>query len=186
MSTCLLSRERKREVQEIVEREWNAAGGKLLGRKRAARFLKEGVQNNREGIERPNGVNEEPAPLRISAPTKPKLLLQPAHSSDHRILDMETQWNPTDTDAKEEPTNLQLVRPAENPAAALDGTSSGKSRRANKQPANKKSDTKRNSTSGTKKKTAKHETTKPTPVQADQPDDTLDMTGWSGDYNLPK
>lgn len=175
----------KREVQEIVEREWNAAGGKLLGRKRAARFLKEGVQNNREGIERPNGV-DEPTPRRISAPTKPKLLLQPANSSDNRILDIETQWSPTDTDVSEEPANLQLVRPAENPATALDATSSSKNRRANKQPVDKKSDAKRDSTSGTKKKTAKHEASKQTPMPVDQPDDKLDMTGWSGDYNLPK
>jgi putative transposase len=176
----------KREVQEIVEREWNAAGGKLLGRKRAARFLKEGVQNNREGIERPNEVNDEPTPRRISAPTKPKLLLQSANSSDSQILDIETQWNPTDPDGKEEPTNLALVRPEENPAAARTPTSSGENRKANKQLANKKSDTKRDSTSGTKKKTAKHEASKQTPMPADQPDDKLDMTGWSGDYNLPK
>jgi hypothetical protein len=37
-----------------------------------------------------------------------------------------------------------------------------------------------------KKKTAKHEGAEQTPTQADQPDDKLDMTGWSGDYNLPK
>ncbi len=176
----------KREVQEIVEREWNAAGGKMLGRKRAARYLKEGVQNNREGIERPNGVNDEPTSRRISAPTKPKRLLPPANSSDNRILDIETQWNPTDTGGKEEPTNLQLVRPEENPAAARNATSSGKNRRATKQLANKKSDTKRDSNSGTKKKAAKHEASKQTPMPVDQPDEKLDMTGWSGDYNLPK
>ena len=76
----------KQEVQEIVEREWNAAGGRMLGRKRAARYLKKGVQNNREGIERPNGVNDQPKPRRISAPAQPNLLLPPANSSDHRIL----------------------------------------------------------------------------------------------------
>jgi hypothetical protein len=175
----------KREVQRIVEREWNAAGGKMLGRKRAARFLKEGVQFNREGIERPNGA-DEPTPRRISAPTKPKLLLQPANSSDNRILDIETQWKPTHTGGKEEPTNLQLVRPEENPAAARNATSSGKNRRSTKQLANKKSDTKRDSNSGTKKKAAKHEASKQTPTPTDPPDEKLDMTGWSGDYNLPK
>lgn len=175
----------KREVQEIVEREWNAAGGKMLGRKRAARFLKEGVQFNREGIERPNGV-DEPTPRRISAPTKPKLLLQPANSSDNRILDIETQWKPTHTGGKEEPTNLQLVQPKENPAAARNEKNSGKNRRATKQTADKKSHTKVDSKSGTKKKTAKHKASEHTPMPADQPDEKLDMTGWSGDYNLPK
>jgi putative transposase len=175
----------KREVQEIVEREWNAAGGKLLGRKRAARYLKEGVQNNREGIERPNNATDKPAPLRISAPTKPKML-QPANSSDNRIFNIETQWNPTDTDGKEEPTNLQLVRPEDNPTVARNATSSGKNRRATKQPADKKSDTEGETKSGTKKKSAKPEPSRPTPMPADQPDETLDMTGWSGDYNLPK
>jgi putative transposase len=176
----------KREVKEIVEREWNAAGGKMLGRKRAARFLKEGLQDNREGIERPNEVSDEPTPRRISAPTKPKLLLQSANSSDTQILDIETQWKPTDPDDKEEPTNLTLVRPEENTAAARTSTSSGKNRKANKQLANKKSDTKGETKSGTKKKSAKPEPSRPTPMPADQPDETLDMTGWSGDYNLPK
>ena len=175
----------KREVQEIVEREWIAAGGKMLGRKRAARFLKEGVQNNREGIERPNS-DDEPKPRRISAPTKPKLLLQPANSSDNRILEIETQWNPTETDSKEEPTNLQLVRPEENPAAASSPMSSGKNRKTKKQPANKQSDAKPNSNSGTKKKPANNETGKKTPMPVDQPDEELDMTGWSGNYNLAK
>ena len=175
----------KREVQEIVEREWNAAGGKLLGRKRAARFLKEGVQINREGIERPNEVNDEPTPRRISAPTKPKLLLQAASSSDTQILDIETQWNPTDPEGKEEPTSLAFVRPEDNPAAARNETTSAENHRANKQRPNKKSNIKRDSTSGTKKKTTKHQATKQTPMSADQPE-KLDMTGWSGDYNLPK
>lgn len=176
----------KREVQEIVEREWNAAGGKMLGRKRAARFLKEGVQNNREGIERPHDVNEEPVPFRISAPTKPTLLLQPGGASPNRILDIKTQWSPTDMDVSEEPTNLQLVQPEENPTAARSATSPRKNRRAKKQPADKKSDTKRDSTSGTNKKAAKPEASKLTPMPVDQPDEKLDMTGWSGDYNLPK
>jgi putative transposase len=175
----------KREVQEIVEREWNAAGGKMLGRKRAARFLKEGVQDNREGIERQN-FSDEPKSRRISAPTKPKLLLHPANSSDNRILDIETQWNPTDPDSKEEPTNLQLVRPEENPAAARSPMSSGKNRKTKKQPANKKSDAKPHSNSGTKKKPANNETGKQTSMPVDQPDEELDMTGWSGNYNLAK
>ena len=176
----------KREVQEIVAREWNAAGGKMLGRKRAARFLKEGVQNNREGIERPHDVNGEPVPFRISAPTKPTLLLQPGDSSDNGILDIETQWNPTDTDGEEAPTNLQLVRPEESSGATPNATSSGKNRSANKPPADKKSNTKRDSNSGTKRKAAKHKASKHTPLPADQPDEKLDMTGWSGDYTLPK
>jgi putative transposase len=177
----------KREVQEIVEREWNAAGGKLLGRKRAARFLKQGVQSNREGIERPNGVNDE-STLRIGAPTKPTLLLQPGNSSASRILDIETQWNPTDTGGKEEPTNLQLVRPEENPAAARKATNSGKNRKANKRPADKNSDTntKSGSNSRTKKRAAKQKASKHAQMPADQHDEILDMTGWSGDFNLPK
>ena len=175
----------KREVQEIVEREWNAAGGKMLGRKRAARYLKKGVQDNREGIERPNGVSDESAPLRISAPTKPKLLLQPANSSDNRTLDIETQWNSTDTDGIEEPTNLQLVRPEENPAAARNETNYDKNRRVTKQTADKKAPAKSDSKSGAKKKTAKLEASKHKPMPADQHDEKLDMTGWSADFNLP-
>jgi hypothetical protein len=37
-----------------------------------------------------------------------------------------------------------------------------------------------------KKRTAKHKGAEQTLTQADQPDEKLDMTGWSGDYNLPK
>jgi hypothetical protein len=155
----------------------------MLGRKRAARFLKEGVQNNREGFERANGV-DEPTPRRISAPAKPRLLLQTANSSDNQILHIETQWNPTDTDGKEEPASLQLVRPAENLAADLGATSSGKNRRVTKQLGEKSA--KHDSKSGTKKKSAKQKTSKHTPIPTAQPDDELDMTGWSGDYTLPK
>ena len=176
----------KQEVQEIVEREWNAAGGRMLGRKRAARYLKKGVQNNREGIERPNGVNDQSKARRISAPAQPKLLLPPGNFSDHRILDIETQWNPTDMDGSEESTDVQLVRTEESLLAARTATSSGKKRRANKRPATKTSGTKRDSTSGMKKRTAKHKGAEQTTTQADQPDEKLDMTGWSGDYNLPK
>jgi putative transposase len=176
----------KQEVQEIVEREWNAAGGRMLGRKRAARYLKKGVQNNREGIERPNGVNDQPKARRISAPAQPKLLLPPGNFSDHRILDIETQWNPTDMDGSEESTDVQLVRTEQSLLAARTATSSGKKRRANKRPATKTSGTKRDSTSGMKKRTAKHKGAEQTTTQADQPDEKLDMTGWSGDYNLPK
>jgi hypothetical protein len=144
----------KQEVQQIVEREWNAAGGRMLGRKRAARYLKKGVQNNREGIERQNGINDQPTPRRISAPAQPNLLLPPANSSDHRILNIETQWNPTDIDGSEESTNMQLVPSEESLVTTRIATSSGKNRRANKQPANEKSGTKRDSTSRMKKKIA--------------------------------
>jgi len=36
------------------------------------------------------------------------------------------------------------------------------------------------------KKSAKHKNSKQTPMPVDEPDERLDMTGWSGDYNLPK
>ena len=89
-------------------------------------------------------------------------------------------------DGSEESTNMQLVRSEENLVPTRTATSSGKNRRANKQRATKKSGTKSDSTSGMKKRTAKHEGAEQTPTPADQPDDKLDMTGWSGDYNLPK
>jgi hypothetical protein len=88
-------------------------------------------------------------------------------------------------DGSEASANMQLAR-SEESLATHTATSSGKNRRANKQPTIKKSGTKRDSTSGMKKKTAKHEGAEQTPTQADQPDEKLDMTGWSGDYNLPK
>jgi hypothetical protein len=89
-------------------------------------------------------------------------------------------------DGSEESTDVQLVRTEESLLAARTATSSGKKRRANKRPATKKSGTKRDSTSGMKKRSAKHKNSKQTPMPVDEPDERLDMTGWSGDYNLPK
>lgn len=83
-------------------------------------------------------------------------------------------------------TNMQLVRSEENRVATRIATSSGKNRRANKIPPDRKLDTKRDSNSATKKKSAKHKNSKQIPMAVDLPDDKLDMTGWSGDYNLPK
>jgi putative transposase len=173
----------KREVQEIVQREWDAARGKQLGRKRAARFLKEGVQNNREGIERPNDVYDGSTP-RISAPTKPTLLLPPSNSP-RSVSDIETEWKPTDTDGEGEPTNLQLVRPG-NTAAVPNETRSSKNGKANKRPDDRKSDTAHDPSSGKRKKAAKQKANKAAQLPADQPDEKLDMTGWSADYNLPR
>ena len=165
-------------------REWNAAAAGA-GTETCSALFEKGVQNNREGSSDHTVSMTKQNPVEL-ARRRSQSAAPPANSSDQRILDIETQWNPTDVDGSEESTNMQLVRSEENPVTARTATSSGKNRRANKLPPDKKSDTKRDSNSETKKKSAKHKNSKQTPMPVDQPDERLDMTGWSGDYNLPK
>ena len=66
----------KREIQEIVEREWAAAKSKSRTRKGLARYRGEGIQK-RDGIEPQLPASDVLAP-RVIGPTKPHLLLQPA------------------------------------------------------------------------------------------------------------
>jgi putative transposase len=173
----------KQEVQEIVQREWIAGQSKNKTRKRLARYRGEGVQK-REGLERPT-TNDEPQRLRVIGPAKPSLLLPPAGTSlVDRTSDIGTTWNSSAAAGEEQATNLKLVRP-QNETTASNGSGSDKNlKKAKKSTDKKKADTELPSSPQEKSKNtnavAPHVSGPTSPVEG------LDMTGWSGDYSLPK
>jgi putative transposase len=179
----------KQEVQEIVEREWLAAGVRKKTRKQLARYRSEGVQENREGIERPTGDSDEAGAPRIIAPSKPRLLLPPGrNSSVDRTSDLETPWSASVTEGEEQPTNLKLVRSDNATAVDDDANSLGKKSKTKKKSADKKrSDAETPTPLETTNDTAKRKSRKsPRTSPSESPGEDLDMTGWSGDYTLPK
>jgi len=167
----------KQEIQEIVEREW-AAAKKNRTRQRLARFRGEGVQK-RDGIEHQLPAADI-APTRVIGPAKPHLLLEPAAESlVDRTSDFAAEISSTVDPPKDgHITDLRLVDPevAKTPS---NGNGAGTSDKKSKKSAKK-----------TKSKT---DSPAPLPVSdrntAPSPsltDEDLDMTGWNGDYNLPK
>lgn len=166
----------KREIQEIVEREWTAARSKTRTRKRLARFRGEGIQK-RDGIEHQLPGGDDTARHRVIGPSKPHLLLQPAPESlEQRTSDLGIELKSSDTSDEELATDLKLVRP-EDENASQNGNGTGKNRKNGKKSPDKKSEPLQTS----------EETTTPSLASAPaSPDEDLDMTGWSGDYNLPK
>lgn len=166
----------KREIQEIVEREWTAAKSKTRTRKRLARFRGEGIQK-RDRIEHQLPAGEDTASPRVIGPSKPHLLLQPAPESlVKRSSDLGIEPKSLDTSGEEPATDLKLVRP-EGENASNNGNGTGKNRENSKSRDKKKSQLQQ----------TKNEITNPSPTSAPAPsDEDLDMTGWSGDYNLPK
>lgn len=170
----------KQEIQEIVEREWTAAKSKSRTRKGLARYRGEGIQK-RDRIE-PQLPAAEGAATRVIGPTKPNLLLQPAPKSlVDRSSDLGVEWNATDLPKDEEVTDLKLVRPEVDPAGS-NGSGTGKKNKKTQESVNsvtkKRSKAEVVSTVPTKKQPAA-----PAPDSADE---ELDMTGWSGDYDLSK
>lgn len=165
----------KREIQDIVKREWLAAGAKGKTRARLARFRGEGVQK-REMIELP-GADHNSKKARVLGPSKPHLLLTGGDESlGDRSADVDNAFKaPSAVKTKSE--NLKPIKP--------DGQATIKT------PNEKRSDGK-SSRNGEKKpskpdaKKAKRlkNTSSSSPTQLVSED--LDMTGWSGEYNLPK
>lgn len=176
----------KREVQDIVEREWAAAKGKNRTRKRLARLRNEGVQVNRDAIERPTELIEAGGP-RIVGPSKPHLLLKAARNSfAERTSDLGTPWSGSVTVGEEQTTNLKIVR-NENETAPVIENGRGKKGKTKKKATKKRSDNQPESSPEATNITARQMPKKSVRVRSsDSPGENLDMTGWSGDYNLPK
>lgn len=178
----------KQDIQEIVEREWAAAKGKNKTRKRLARFRNEGVQENRDGIERPTEIGDNARTLRVAKPSKPHSLLGPARNSlSGRTSDLGTPWSASVTDGDEQSTNLKLIRNEK--ATPADGENVHRKNRKTKRksPDNTMSDAEPASVPEATKDTVKQELRKsPRNYTKKSPGEDLDMTGWSGDYNLPK
>lgn len=166
----------KREIQEIVEREWNATKSKSRTRKRLARYRGEGIQK-RDRIENELPASDVAAPRAIG-PTKPHLLLKPGSESlVDRASDFGIELKSSDVSTVELATNLKLVRP-EDENASHKGNGTGKNRKSS----GKSTDKKKSEPPQTNE-----ETSNPSPTcEAASCDEDLDMTGWSGDYNLPK
>ncbi len=169
----------KREIQEIVEREWTKAKSKSRTRQRLARFRGEGIQK-RDGIELPTS-NDEQQRLQVIGPSKPPLLLQSGEKAlINRTSDIGNPWNSSVTEGEEKATNLKLVRPeTETPASNGNGVRKNL-KKAKKKMAKPEADALAE---------AKSETThqiSPEPSTPESPGEDLDMTGWSGHYNLPK
>ncbi|MGZ5434547.1 MAG: Mu transposase C-terminal domain-containing protein [Pyrinomonadaceae bacterium] len=170
----------KSEVQDIVKREWLAAGAKGKTRARLARLRGEGIQK-REAIELPN-ADDNTRKSRVLGPSKPHLMLTAGTESlADRSSDIgNSHQASSDVTTKPEP-NLKLVKSDEE--AALE-VSDGKSKQSK---ACRSSNGKKKPSSKRVAKKAKR-VLKNTSISsaAESVSEDLDMTGWSGDYNLAK
>jgi putative transposase len=161
----------KQEIQEIVEREWTSAATKKKTRKRLARYLGEGVQQ-RESIER--SLSQDKDGPRLIPDSVPHLLLPPLNEGPlEDTADVSTVSNFGSPGANEQGRKLKLVA-MEKEAEISRDEGTGRTLKEAKQIPSKKVSAKRSLSSVTKNRTAK---------QSPPPED-LDMTGWSGDYNL--
>lgn len=176
----------KQEIQEIVEREWLVAGARKKARKKLARLRQEGVQNNREGIERSSDEGFEPRTRRISAPSKPTALLPPADTSSiSRTSDIGIPWTAEVPPGEEQSTNLKLVRTED--AAINDEGGHGKQSKKKKTLARKKKAETVTALALTANDIAGHAPSQiATSSTSESLAEELDMTGWSADFNLPK
>jgi putative transposase len=170
----------KAEVQDIVKREFLAAGAKGKTRKRQARFLNEGIQK-REMIALPDAESGSKE-ARVLGPSKPRLMLTTGSESladrtadfgsAHKASsDVETDAEPNATRVKSD--NKAALEP---PTAKDEKCNDTKSRRSSK---------KGNSTSKPQAKKAKRFLKTKSSSTAQVVSEDLDMTGWTGDYNLP-
>jgi putative transposase len=164
----------KQEIQEIVEREWASAKSKKKTRKRLARYLGEGVQK-RESIERSLSQDNGDGP-RLIPSSVPHLLLPP--------LNEEPLEEPTDVCAPSNVESAHVNKPkpklklvaSKKKADVTQVEGAGNNLRDIKDRTRKKVPA-INPTSSARKNRATRQSSRP---------EELDMTGWSGDYNLPK
>jgi putative transposase len=163
----------KQEIQEIVEREWASAKSKKKTRKRLARYLGEGVQQ-RESIERSLSQDKGDGP-RLIPSSVPHLLLPPLNEEQlEEPTDVCAPSNVESAHVNKRKPKLKLVAAKKKAdVTQVEGAGSNlrdiKDKTRKKGPANPASSARKNRTT----------------QQASSPEE-LDMTGWSGDYNLPK
>jgi len=166
----------KAEVQDIVKREWLAAGAKGKTRARLARLRGEGIQK-RETIELPASVNGSQN-ARVLGPSKPHLMLTPATESlAGRSADLGNAYKPLPgKDTKSEPN----LKPDSKTVLEI----ADEKRKGNKSRSSQREKKPISNVVGKKAKRAFKKTTSSSAAKLVTED--LDMTGWSGDYNLPK
>jgi hypothetical protein len=162
----------KQEIQEIVEREWASAKSKKKTRKRLARYLGEGVQQ-RESIERSLSQDKGDGP-RLIPSSVPHLLLPPLNEEPlEDATDVSTTSNFGSLGTNEQGRKLKLVA-MDKEAEIIRDECTGSTLKEAKQTPSKKVSAKRSLSSVTKNRTTKQS----------PPPEELDMTGWTGDYNL--
>src|SRR5215216_1742421 len=163
----------KQEIQEIVEREWISAKSKNKTRKRLARFRGEGVQK-RESIERSLSQGKGDGP-RLIPNSVPHLLLPPLNEEPlEEPTDVCAPSNLESAHVNKRKPKLKLVASKKETEFTQDkhagnGLKEIKEKTSKKVPAN-------NPTSSARKNRATQQSSRP---------EELDMTGWSGNYNLP-
>lgn len=159
----------KGEIQSIVEREWVNAGRAKRTRSRLARFRNEGVQANREGIERLSKREMLTLPKR----RRPPLLLNSANG-------------PVTTGDTPEHVDAVIIREGKTTDGAVKASGSGSKIIADQSPSVKEGRNK----SGAPKKAARANAPSPARLAehgtGTEGEDNLDMTGWGGDYDLPR
>jgi putative transposase len=164
----------KQEIQEIVEREWTSAATKKKTRKRLARYRGEGVQK-RESIERSLSHDKTDGP-RLIPNSVPHLLLPPLNEEPlEEPTDVYTPSNLESAHVNKRKPKLKLVA-SKKEAEFAHHKSAGNNLRDIKEKSSKKVPATNPTSSARKNRTTQ---------QASRPEE-LDMTGWSGDYNLPK
>jgi len=168
----------KTEVQDIVKREFLAAGAKGKTRKRQARFLNEGIQK-REMITSLSADNRAHKPRVLRPSKRPLMLTAGTESLTDRTADFPTAYETSSVETTPEPS-LELVKsdteatretPKRKRSDSKSGRSSKKKQKATGKVAKKAKRVLKNTSSNSATESVSAE---------------LDMTGWSGDYNLPK
>jgi putative transposase len=161
----------KQEIQEIVEREWASAKSKNKTRKRLARYRGEGVQK-REAIE-PSPSQDKADGPRLIPPSVPHLLLPPLSEVPlEEAADDSAASNIESTRvSKKELRLVSIQKKAEMPE-----NGDTRTLKRIKQTTDKKAAAAKSISSAKNKATNKQAL----------PAEELDMTGWSGDYSLPK
>jgi putative transposase len=161
----------KQEIQEIVEREWASAKSKNKTRKRLARYRGEGVQK-REAIE-PSPSQDKADGPRLIPPSVPHLLLPPLSEVPlEEAADDSAASNIESTRVSKK--ELKLVSIEKKPEMPENGDT--RTLKRIKQTTDKKAAAAKSISSAKNKATNKQAL----------PAEELDMTGWSGDYSLPK
>ena len=162
----------KQEIQEIVEREWASAKSKKKTRKRLARYLGEGVQQ-RESIERSLSQDKGDGP-RLIPSSVPHLLLPPLNEEQlEEPTDVCAPSNVESAHVNKRKPKLKLVA-AKKKADVTQVEGAGNNLRV-KDKTRKKVPAINSASSAGKNRATQ---------QSSRPED-LDMTGWSGNYNLP-
>ncbi|HWS99368.1 MAG TPA: Mu transposase C-terminal domain-containing protein [Pyrinomonadaceae bacterium] len=177
----------KLEIQEIVERDWPRVKS---SRVKMARFRNEGIQDRREGIEHKTDNDWMMQALGLST-TKERLLLinsEETEKSRKGISDLENAFNISGEVIKQETSeedeaackSVKMDR-SSNRAGAKIINQSAKKNEHKKGPGGQNKNKKNRKGKADQKNKSDYIVD-----HSSDDDETLDMTGWKADYDLPK